>query len=186
MAEAYAVKLCKVEKCPAALGVWRSAGANVSIGSGPYPSGSTWGLSITYSQAGTVAGETRCDGERCYCRMVSVNGDSACAGGWVYDQDYTSGNPYGIYCWNNCAPGCLSCARNGLNGSCTRSALFEPAAGATHATCPIAGVCTDADFKTVSDGDSCGSGYVETTYPTLSISTTGTDSKGAYGYSCVK
>jgi hypothetical protein len=59
-----------------------------------------------------------------------------------------------------------------------------PAASAV--TCPMSGMCTNSDYKTVADNASCGTGYEETTVPALTISGEYEDSKGTFTYgNCV-
>jgi hypothetical protein len=73
--------------------------------------------------------------------------------------------------------------------SCIRSNFFNfpdntpPTPTASAVTCPISGTCSsNADYKTVADNASCGAGYVETTTPSLTISGSGSDTKGTFTY----
>jgi hypothetical protein len=190
-ADASAVKLCREDPCRA-IDNWKNAGGD--IGSGTYNSSAmTWNLSVTAFPGGTVAGEAGCfssntsasgSGGYCWCKVTSVN-SASCSGSWVFR--YYDGGDY--QCANACAFGCSSCARNGSATSCSRSALFSEVTSSevSAVTCPIVGTCTNTNYKTIEDSDLCGSGWVETTVPALTISNTGTDGKGSYVYgACAK
>jgi hypothetical protein len=50
-------------------------------------------------------------------------------------------------------------------------------------TCPLLGTCTDnSSYKTVDGAAACGSGWVEVSGVSLTITDTGSDAKGNYGY----
>jgi hypothetical protein len=50
-------------------------------------------------------------------------------------------------------------------------------------TCPLSGTCSsNSDYKTVADGASCGTGYVETTSPALTISGEYENEAGTFTY----
>jgi hypothetical protein len=183
---AHAVKLCK-QGCPdadiSAINIWKNAGGGIGSST---QSSDTWGLSVTTSPSGTVAGETKncaSNSWQCWCRVTAVNGNS-CVGSWVYEGDYS--NTYGGSGCSSCPGYCAACARGGSSGSCSRSALFASFNTVSSVTCPLKGACANADYKTVGDGESCGDGWTESIVPVLTISTTGSDSRGSYGYKCTK
>ena len=183
---AQAVKLCKKEDPCRAIDNWKNASGN--IGSYTYTSGSsgTWNLSVTSSPTGTVAGESGCfsgstsvsgSGGYCWCRVMNVN-SSSCSGGWVF-LSINSDNNCAVYCASLCG----GCARNGSSSSCSRSALFvTTSSDATSVICPLNGTCANTNYKTIGNSDSCGSGWVETTSPALTITGTYSDDAGTFTY----
>ncbi|MDR1826467.1 MAG: hypothetical protein LBQ49_02120, partial [Rickettsiales bacterium] len=106
---------------------------------------------------------------------------------WVFN--YSNGDVY--YCRRSCANICaLYCIRLGSGNLCSRSALLNipacewlgSAPTASSVTCPLSGTCENPDYKTVVDNAPCGTGYVETTTPALTISGEYGDSKGTFTY----
>ena len=164
---------------------------------------STWAFtSATSGAVGTISGNARCatsnsgtpvsssSGSYCWCQVsgVTVGGNTCSAAGpWVFHFNNVTG---AVACQTYCAEYCmLGCVENGSDRSCQRSLLFGGTASSepSSVTCPLTGACTNTNYKTVGNSDSCGSGWVETTSPSLTISSTGTDSKGSYGYgACAK
>jgi len=182
---AHAVKLCKY-KCQyeSALNAWRNAGGTIGTGS---TAGLSWEFTATSSPSGYSSGIGECfgsntsatgNGNYCWCKMINVNSDGNCFGNWVYSTPLPDCKIYG---GDLCGYMCELCATSGSNGSCTRSALFA-LFEVSSVECPAAGTCTNTNYKTIGDAESCGTGWVEIVSPTLTITGTYSDSKGSFTY----
>ena len=208
-----AVKLCRKNCWGHVLDIspakWKT---NDSL-AGSYTNGTgysdvAWSFTSTTSGAtGTISGVARCTGSNtsstasssgayCWCQVtgVTVGGTAttcsvAEGGPWVFNYySNLSGSASG--CQSSCANYCAGyCVRVGSSDSCSRAALFasQTLSIASAVTCPISGTCTNTDYKTIGDSDSCGSGWDETTGPTLTVSGTYSDTKGSFNYgACTK
>ena len=183
---AHAVKLCKYDPCRV-IDTWKSASGG--IGSHSYD-GMTWSLSVTASPTGTVAGSAGCfsnstsatgNGSYCWCRVTSVNGNS-CTGDWKFYSNQFVDNRDN--CPSACASSCGSCSGDLSCRSTLFSNVVSNIPNASSVTCPLTGTCANTNYKTVGNSDSCGSVWVETMSPTLTLS--GTDTNGTYSATCTK
>ena len=145
------------------------------------------------------------NGYYCWCRVTSIVDSTAgtCPADsngapWVFDGYGIGGGDLGAVCRQLCAHFCANgCVQQGVGSNCSRSALLNiPTctwldsflAPVSAVTCPVSGACNSNPiyYKTVADNASCGTGYVETTSPALTISGSGSDSKGTFTYgNCV-
>ena len=182
-----AVRLCQSCAYISNITTWRaiseSNGSSTPTGSGTgttiwswiptYPSGTVNGQSGCFSSDSSATGS----GNYCWCRMTNVNGDVGCAGNWVFIFNY------GDNCTNGCAFLCGFCARTGWYNLCSRSALLALSNSVSAVTCPTSGTCsTNSNYKTVADNASCGTGYEETTGPTLTVSGSYSNANGTFTY----
>ena len=135
------------------------------------------GRTCTWS-SGTVSRSQAClFGNVCTC-YASIT-TSSCSISTSWNGSVSCSSPCGHSSDQLCEGSC-SCGPVGSGGS---SSDVNPAA----VTCPTNGTCADANFKTVDDGESCGSGYSERTSPTLTISGTYSDAAGTFTYgACTK
>jgi hypothetical protein len=168
----------------------------------------TWTVTMTnaHGRSGSISGQSRCAvdsttnppaassaGMYCWCRVTNIvdstagNTCPADSNGapWVFGNDYSYSSANN--CRRDCAYGCAyGCVQSGANyDDCSRSALLTIPVTPTvsSVTCPASGTCTtNSSYKTVADTASCGTGYVETTSPALTISGSYTDSKGSFTY----
>ncbi|MDR1071770.1 MAG: hypothetical protein LBL21_03965, partial [Rickettsiales bacterium] len=58
-------------------------------------------------------------GTNCWCNVTSINNKTV-SGAWIFDHTYGSNAD----CYAHCALNCSNCVRYGVDGLCSRSALF--------------------------------------------------------------
>ena len=152
----------------------------------------TWSTNGSVSVSGACSG-TDWDRGTCSCRAtLTVNGCSITGNSVDVGSFWFSGCPYDCeYCERSaCQSRCERCVSDGDSGNCSRSGILTGGSSvstvnAGSVTCPLSGTCTNTNYKTIGDGDSCGSNWSETTSPTLTIGVY-SDDNGTFSGTCTK
>ena len=168
------------------VGVGNGRGTFTTTITGPGPTGSVSGETTCSSGcSGAPCNFPSMNNSRCWCRITSVV-SSTCGtinmtGRWVRVRNHaTTSN-----CWqtsDDCSERCARCIGSGSNDECRRYLIMADFVVPSEASvsCPLAGACTNSDYRTIPPDDSCGLGWLATVFPNLSITGTHSNDRGNF------